>query len=100
VCAEELLAKMREEGVEVLDVRPEDEYRAGHIPGARSVPVERMEAYLEEIPRDREVVAYCRGPYCVFSDEAVALLRSRGYRARRLREGLPDWRAAGLPVEI
>ena len=100
LCAEELLAKMREEGVEVLDVRPEDEYRAGHIPGARSVPVERMEAYLEEIPRDREVVAYCRGPYCVFSDEAVALLRSRGYRARRLREGLPDWRAAGLPVEI
>jgi rhodanese-related sulfurtransferase/DNA-binding HxlR family transcriptional regulator len=100
VCAEELLAKMREEGVEVLDVRPEDEYRAGHIPGARSVPVERMEAYLEEIPRDREVVAYCRGPYCVFSDEAVALLRSRGYRARRLREGLPDWRAAGRPVEI
>ena len=100
VCAEELLAKMREEGVEVLDVRPEDEYRAGHIPGARSVPVERMEANLEEIPRDREVVAYCRGPYCVFSDEAVALLRSRGYRARRLREGLPDWRAAGLPVEI
>ena len=100
VCAEELLTKMREEGVEVLDVRPEDEYRAGHIPGARSVPVERMEAYLEEIPRDREVVAYCRGPYCVFSDEAVALLRSRGYRARRLREGLPDWRAAGLPVEI
>ena len=100
VCAEELLPKMREEGVEVLDVRPEDEYRAGHIPGARSVPVERMEAYLEEIPRDREVVAYCRGPYCVFSDEAVALLMSRGYRARRLREGLPDWRAAGLPVEI
>jgi rhodanese-related sulfurtransferase len=99
VCAEELLAKMREEGVVVLDVRPKEEYRAGHIPGARSVPVERLEAYLEEIPQDREVVAYCRGPYCVFSDEAVALLRSRGYRARRLREGLPDWRAAGLPVE-
>jgi rhodanese-related sulfurtransferase len=100
VCAEELLAKMREEGVVVLDVRPEEEYRSGHIPGARSVPVERLEAYLEEIPRDREVVAYCRSPYCVFSDEAVALLRSRGYRARRLQEGLPDWRAAGLPVEI
>jgi rhodanese-related sulfurtransferase len=96
VCAEELLAKMCEEGVEVLDVRPEEEYRSGHIPGARSVPVERLEAYLEEIPRDREVVAYCRGPYCVFSDEAVALLRSRGYRARRLQEGLPDWRA-GCP---
>jgi rhodanese-related sulfurtransferase len=83
----------------VLDVRPEEEYRAGHIPGARSVPIERLEACLEEIPEDREVVAYCRGPYCVFSDEAVALLRSRGYRARRLEEGLPDWRAAGLPVE-
>jgi rhodanese-related sulfurtransferase/DNA-binding transcriptional ArsR family regulator len=99
VCAEELFAKMREEGVVVLDVRPEEEYRFGHIPGARSVPVERLEAYLEKIPRDREVVAYCRGPYCVFSDEAVALLRSRGYRARRLRQGFPDWRAAGLPVE-
>jgi rhodanese-related sulfurtransferase len=99
VCAEELLAKMREDGAAVLDVRPEEEYRAGHIPGARSVPVERLEAYLEKIPKDREIVAYCRGPYCVFSDEAVALLRSRGYRARRLREGLPDWRDAGMPVE-
>ena len=100
VCAEELLAKMREEGVVVLDVRPEEEYRSGHIPGARSVPVERLEAYLEDLPQEREIVAYCRGLYCVFSDEAVTLLRSRGYRARRLREGLPDWRAAGLPVEI
>jgi rhodanese-related sulfurtransferase len=99
VCAEELLAKTRTEGVMVLDVRPEEEYRAGHIPGAVSVPMERLEAYLEEIPKDREIVAYCRGPYCVFSDEAVALLRSRGYRARRLEEGLPDWRAAGMPVE-
>lgn len=99
VCAEELLVKMREDATVVLDVRPEEEYRAGHIPGARSVPVEKLAAYLEEIPEDREVVAYCRGPYCVFSDEAVALLRSRGYRARRLREGLPDWRAAGMPVE-
>ena len=99
VCAEELLAKTRTEGVMVLDVRPEEEYRAGHIPGAVSVPMERLEAYLEEIPKDREVVAYCRGPYCVFSDEAVAFLRSRGFRARRLAEGLPDWRAAGMPVE-
>jgi len=99
VSVEELLVRMREEGVLVLDVRPEEEYRAGHIPGARSVPLERLEAYLEELPRDREVIAYCRGPYCVFSDEAVALLRSRDYRARRLAEGLPDWRAAGLPVE-
>jgi rhodanese-related sulfurtransferase/biotin operon repressor len=99
VCAEELLAKSREGDVVVLDVRPEEEYQAGHIPGARSVPLERLEAYLEEIPEDQEVVAYCRGPYCVFSDEAVALLRSRGYQARRLAEGLPDWRAAGMPVE-
>jgi rhodanese-related sulfurtransferase len=100
VRAEELLRKTREEGAVVLDVRPEEEYRAGHIPGARSVPIERLEACLGGIPEDREVVAYCRGPYCVFSDEAVALLRSRGYRALRLEEGLPDWRAAGLPVEV
>ncbi len=99
VCAEELIQKMREEGAVVLDVRPEEEYRAGHIPGARSVPMERLEAYLEEIPKDREVVAYCRGPYCVFSDEAVKLLGTRGYRASRLTEGFPEWRAAGLPVE-
>lgn len=99
VRAEELLERMREGDVLVLDVRPEEEYRAGHIPGARSVPVERLEARLGQIPRDAEVVAYCRGPYCVFADEAVALLRSKGYRARRLVEGLPDWRAAGLPVE-
>lgn len=99
VRAEELLERMRKGDVLVLDVRPEKEYRAGHIPGARSVPLERLEAYLAEIPRDIEVIAYCRGPYCVFSDEAVALLRSRGYRARRLAEGLPDWRAAGMPVE-
>ena len=86
------------ESVVVLDVRPEEEYRAGHIPGARSVPVERLEAYVEELPQEREIVAYCRGPYCVFSDEAVALLSSRGYRARRPQEGLPDWRARSLSV--
>ena len=99
VCTEELLAKTREGGVVVLDVRPEEEYRAGHIPDARSVPLERLEAYLEEIPEDHEVVAYCRGPYCMFSDEAVELLRSHGYRARRLAGGLPEWRADGLSVE-
>lgn len=97
--ADELLTRMRNGDVTVLDVRPEGEYRAGHIPGARSVPLEKLETYLTEIPEDMEVVAYCRGPYCLFSDEAVALLLSRGYRARRLAEGLPDWRAAGLPVE-
>jgi rhodanese-related sulfurtransferase len=97
--AEELLARLHDEGVLVLDVRPEVEYRAGHIPGARSVPLERLEEHLKHLPKDLEVIAYCRGPYCVFSDEAVALLRSRGYRAYRFAQGLPDWRAAGMPVE-
>ncbi len=96
--AEELRARLADDAVIVLDVRPTEEYRAGHIPGARSVPVGELEHALRELPRDREIVAYCRGPYCVFSDEAVVLLRERGYRARRLTVGLPDWRAAGLPV--
>jgi rhodanese-related sulfurtransferase len=99
VDARELMERLSDGSVIVLDVRPEEEYRAGHIPGALSVPVEALEAALQTLPRDREMVAYCRGPYCLFSDEAVALLRSRGYLARRLAEGLPDWRAAGLPVE-
>jgi rhodanese-related sulfurtransferase len=97
VDARELMERLS--NVVVLDVRPEEEYRAGHIPGALSVPVDTLEAALQTLPRDREIVAYCRGPYCVFSDEAVGLLRSRGYRASRLRQGLPDWRAAGMPVE-
>jgi rhodanese-related sulfurtransferase/DNA-binding transcriptional ArsR family regulator len=95
----ELMERLSDGSVMVLDVRPEEEYQAGHIPGAHSVPVEKLEAYLEEIPKNQEVVAYCRGPYCVFSDEAVALLSSHGYRVKRLAEGLPDWRAAGMPVE-
>jgi len=99
VDSSDLLERLRDGSVVVLDVRPEEEYRAGHIPGALSVPVDALEAALKTLPRDREVVAYCRGPYCVFSDEAVAFLRARGYRARRLRQGLPDWRAAGMPVE-
>ena len=99
VDATELMERLSDEGMIVLDVRPEEEYRAGHIPGAISVPIDALEAALQTLPKDREIVAYCRGPYCVFSDEAVALLRSRGYRARRLRQGLPDWWAAGMPVE-
>ena len=99
VDSEDLLERLRDGSVVVLDVRPEEEYRAGHIPGALSVPVDALEAALKTLPRDREMVAYCRGPYCVFSDEAVAFLRARGYRACRLRQGLPDWRAAGMPVE-
>src|SRR5215210_1787952 len=99
VDATELMERLTVGSVIVLDVRPEEEYRAGHIPGALSVPVDALEAALQTLPRDREIVAYCRGPYCVFSDEAVAVLRSHGYRARRLRQGLPDWRAAGYPIE-
>lgn len=95
----ELLRRLGQEGVGVLDVSPEEEYRAGHIPGARSVPVERVEAFLQGLEGNEEIVAYCRGPYCVFSDEAVRLLGGRGYRARRLSEGFPEWRAAGMPVE-
>ena len=99
VDAAELMERLNDGSVIVLDVRPEEEYRAGHIPGALSVPMDALEAVLQTLPRDREIVAYCRGPYCVFSDEAVALLGSRGFRARRLRQGLPDWRTAGMPVE-
>lgn len=94
------LRKRLENGSIVLDVRPSVEYAAGHIPGARSIPVEELATRLEELPRDQPVIAYCRGPYCVFADEAVALLRSHGYDAYRLEEGLPDWRAMGLPVEV
>src|SRR5215207_3556322 len=92
-----LMERLSDGSVVVLDVRPEEEYRAGHIPGA--ISVDALEATLQTLLKDREIVAYCRGPYCVFSDEAVAFLRSRGYRAYRLRQGLPDWRAAGMPVE-
>ena len=98
VSLEELRRRLREGNVTVIDVRPQDEYRAGHIPGALSIPVAQLGRRLAEIPRRREVVAYCRGPWCVYSIEAVELLRKRGYRARRIREGLPDWRARGLPV--
>src|SRR5215207_6670905 len=84
--------------VTLLDVRPALEYRQGHIPHAWSMPVEELEHRLAELPREREVVAYCRGPYCVFSDEAAQLLQTRGFRVRRFEEGFPEWRAAGLPV--
>jgi rhodanese-related sulfurtransferase/DNA-binding transcriptional ArsR family regulator len=93
-----LVRRLKDGDVVVLDVRPAREFRAGHIPAARSIPIDELAERLHEIPRDREIVAYCRGPYCVFSDEAVALLRAKGYDARRLDVGLPDWRSAGLPV--
>lgn len=99
VSREELLARLGSDGVTLFDVRPEDEFAAGHLPGALSVPLDRLEEVIAGLPRDREIVAYCRGPYCVLSFEAVEALRRHGFRARRLEDGLPEWRAAGLPVE-
>src|SRR5262245_58302589 len=100
VTAVELEKRLADGDVVVLDVRPEPEYRAGHIAGARSVPLERLEALLSDLPRRKDIVAYCRGPYCVYADDAVRLLRQRGLKARRLDVGYPEWRRAGLPVEI
>ncbi len=97
--ATELLQRLVKGNVILLDVRPAEEYAAGHLPNALSMPVTELEARLPELPQDKEIVAYCRGPYCVFADEAVALLHSNGYNACRLEQGLPDWRALGLPVE-
>lgn len=95
---EGLLERLTRGDTIVLDVRPALEYRQGHITGARSIPVGELEARLGEMDTRREVVAYCRGPYCVFADEAVALLRAHGLRAARYADGYPDWAAAGLPV--
>ncbi len=97
--AGELLQRLVEGDVILLDVRPVEEYTAGHLPQALSIPVAELEARLPELPRNKEIVAYCRGPYCVFADEAVTLLRTNGYNARRLEQGLPDWRTLGLPIE-
>ena len=83
----------------VIDVRPAEEYAAGHIPGAVSIPFGELEQRLDEIPRGRKVVAYCRGPYCVLAAESVKALRAHGVRAVRLKDGFPEWRDAGLPVE-
>jgi rhodanese-related sulfurtransferase/predicted transcriptional regulator len=97
--AEELARRLAGDQVVLLDVRPEPEYRAGHIAGARSAPLAQLQSLLPELPRRREIVAYCRGPYCVYADDAVRLLRARGLKARRLEVGFPEWRRAGLPVE-
>lgn len=97
---EDLLQRSRLGLVTVLDVRPEDEFALGHLPGAVNVPLDELERQLAEFDPDQEIVAYCRGPYCVLSYEAVAMLRARGFTVRRLEDGLPEWRAAGLPVEV
>jgi len=99
VSRDDLLARLGEGGVILLDVRPEDEFAAGHLPGALNVPLHRLDAAIAALPRDCEVVAYCRGPYCVLSFDAVEELRRRGFRARRLEDGFPEWKAAGLAVE-
>jgi rhodanese-related sulfurtransferase len=98
VTLKELRRRLRDDEVTLIDVRPVEEYRAGHIPGALSIPVNQLKRRLPEIPKGREVIAYCRGPYCVYSVEAVEILRKNGYKARRAGAGLPDWRASGLPV--
>jgi rhodanese-related sulfurtransferase/DNA-binding transcriptional ArsR family regulator len=95
----DLMDRVKAGLVTVLDVRPEDEFALGHVPGALNVPLSQLEKRLADIAPDQEIVAYCRGPYCVLSYEAVALLRSHGFKARRLEDGLPEWRAAGFPVE-
>jgi ArsR family transcriptional regulator len=98
VSRDELARRMKDDLVTVLDVRPEDEFDAGHLAGSINIPLRQLAARLRELPEGQEIVAYCRGPYCVFAFEAVALLRSSGFQARRLEDGYPEWRAAGLPV--
>jgi rhodanese-related sulfurtransferase/DNA-binding transcriptional ArsR family regulator len=98
VPAHEVLKRSRKGLVTVLDVRPAEEYAAGHVTGAINIPVHELEKRLRELPKGREVVAYCRGPYCLMSYDAVAMLRKKGLKARRMEAGLPEWRFAGLPV--
>jgi rhodanese-related sulfurtransferase len=97
---EQLLTKVRDGSVTVLDVRPPEEFRAAHLPGALSIPLKELERRLSELPHDREIVAYCRGPYCVLAMEAVDILRERGFAAFRLEDGVRDWQAKGFPVEV
>jgi rhodanese-related sulfurtransferase/DNA-binding transcriptional ArsR family regulator len=98
VSRKQLLKRLRAGEVTVLDVRPPDEFALGHLPGALNIPLRELKARLAELDSAQEIVAYCRGEYCVLSFEAVALLRARGFNVRRLEDGLPEWRAAGLPV--
>ncbi len=95
----ELSRRVNDGVVTVLDVRPSDEFEAGHLPRAINIPLRELSRRLREIPKSREIVAYCRGPYCVLAFEAVAKLRERGFKARRLEDGYPEWKAAGMPVE-
>ena len=95
----ELLERVRDGLVTVLDVRPPEEYAAGHVPGAVNIPLAQLEEHLDELDQEHEVIAYCRGPHCILAFDAVARLRERGFSARRLEDGYPEWRLAGLPVD-
>jgi len=99
ISKEELRERMRNNDVVVIDVRPFEEYRSDHIPGAISIPLSELKNRIEELPQDREIVAYCRGPYCVLSAEALEILKNAGLKALRLKEGLPEWKESGYPVE-
>lgn len=96
---DELLERAKDNLVTVIDVRPPEEYAAGHVPGATNIPLSELEKHLDEFHPDQEIVAYCRGPHCVLAFDAVAKLREKGYIARRLQDGYPEWKSAGLPVE-
>ena len=96
---DELIERARSGNVVILDTRPASEYAAGHIAGAISVPVDELQERLRQLPKGKEYVAYCRGPYCVYADRAVEVLRASGRQARRLLDGFPEWKAAGLPIE-
>lgn len=100
VSSDELLRRLRRREVTVLDVRPPEEFAAGHLPRAVNVPLADLRRRLRNLDPRREIIAYCRGPYCVLASEAVATLRKRGFRARRLEDGFPEWKAAGLPIEL
>jgi rhodanese-related sulfurtransferase/DNA-binding MarR family transcriptional regulator len=100
VSREELTARLKTESITLLDLRPEDEFTLGHLPGALNIPLDQLETRLAELPEGREIIAYCRGPYCILSFEAVALLRARGLPVRRLEDGFPEWRAAGMVFEL
>jgi rhodanese-related sulfurtransferase/DNA-binding transcriptional ArsR family regulator len=99
VSRKQLLRRSKADLVTVLDVRPSEEFAAGHIPGALNVPLSKIEQHLARLPKEQEIIAYCRGEYCVLAFEAVATMRKNGFNARRLEEGFPEWKAAGLPVE-
>ena len=99
VTLNELMTRLHEPGLVILDVRPALEYTQGHIAGARSIPIDELQHRLQELPKNQEIVAYCRGAYCVFADEAVELLTTHGYQARRMGQGYPDWQLAHLPTE-